>query len=419
MPDLDQKVETQSTVFVFPLANAQSDAVAGLLQQAFGQRQGTGTTNQSPSSNSGNNNNNNGGFGGPGGLNIPLEDPLANEGQLLTQIGVAGGFFGAPQNTGQSRSNSTTRAARDANGRVVNTSDLTGQVTTISDPNTNSIIVVTTPDNAEIIRRILDQLDRIPEQVMIETIITEASLDAQDKLGVEWQLANGLGKGLGNSKGSGGTDFGNQSSSATLQGFQYTITSGNFSAFVNALKSDQKFKVLSTPRIFTSNNVEAEINISQSIPYIVSSQQDSNGNFTYNYSFQDVGIVLTVTPHITKDGYVTMDVTQTANDLQGYTTFNAPIVNQRSAQTTVSIKDGETIVLGGIMRTTVSSTTSKVPLLGDLPLLGNLFRSSSREKQKTELLVFLTPRIVRTPEDARKLREETEKERSSLVKPKG
>ena len=173
---------------------------------------------------------------------------------------------------------------------------------------------------------------------------------------------------------------------------------------MNALETDDRFRVLSAPRIFTSNNVEAEINISQSVPFIVSQREDVNGNFIFNYSFQDVGIVLTVTPRISANGMVTLDVIQTANDLQGFTDFNAPIVNQREASTTVSVMDGETIVLGGIMRRQVRTTVKKIPLLGDIPILGELFKSTSRQDVKTELLVFLTPRIVRTQEDAEALR---------------
>jgi general secretion pathway protein D len=100
-----------------------------------------------------------------------------------------------------------------------------------------------------------------------------------------------------------------------------------------------------------------------------------------------------------------MVVSQTANDLQGYTDFNAPIINQRQADTTVSVKDSETIVLGGIIRSTVTSNVRKVPLLGDIPLLGELFRSTTKGKQKTELIVFLTPRVVKDADDARLLRD--------------
>jgi general secretion pathway protein D len=253
------------------------------------------------------------------------------------------------------------------------------------------------------IRNILAQLDKIPEQVMIETIIVEATLDSSSKLGVEWNIVNGNFLGNGGVTGEGGTGFGLQTT-PPAQGFSYTVSGGNLGGFLNALQTDERFKVLSTPRIFTSNNVEAEINISQSVPFIVSQREDVNGNFIFNYSFQDVGIVLTVTPRITANGMVTLDVVQTANDLQGFTDFNAPIVNQRQAQTTVSVQDGSTIVLGGIMRSTVRTTTKKIPLLGDIPILGELFKSREKNEVKTELLVFLTPRVVRNPEQAEQLK---------------
>ena len=272
-------------------------------------------------------------------------------------------------------------------------------------------IVVTSPENAALIRSLLNQLDKIPEQVMIETIIVEASLDSSSKLGFDWKFTQE--KAFGN-KGTTGTAEGNFGTATTGQGFRYTLSGGNLSAFLNALKTDTRFNVLSTPKIFTSNNTQAEINISQRVPFVVSQRTDANGNITYNYDFEDVGIVLTVTPRITAGGYVTMDVSQTANDLQGFTSFNAPIVNQRQAQTTVAVKDGETIILGGIIRSTVSSTVKKIPLLGDIPLLGQIFRSTDKSNQKTELLVFLSPRVVRNPDDAKGM---TDEEKKKMSKP--
>jgi general secretion pathway protein D len=429
--ELDVKIESQSSTVVIPLRNAKADDVAGLLNQAFGQRQGTGTNRAGGGNNAQNRNNqnrtnqnraNNGGGGlrsdngTPGNdtmaqeIPLDLQDPNATSGELMTQVvaqGFGGQFGGQQQRRNQTGAQQT---ARDANGNVVNVRDLTGQVTTIADPNTNSIIVVTTPENADIIRGIIEQIDRIPEQVMIETIITEATLDASSKFGVEWKYAQTRPFGTPGTTGTGGTGFGLQNANPALQGFSYTLTGGSLTAFLNLLQQDDKFRVLSTPRIFTSNNVQAEINISQSVPYITSSRQDANGNFTYNYTFTDIGIVLNVTPRITSNGYVTMEVSQTANDLVSFTDFGAPVINKRQADTTVSVKDGETIILGGIIRTTVTASVKKIPLLGDLPVLGNLFKSTSRQNQKTELLVFLTPRIVRDPAEARRLREEATKE---------
>jgi len=417
---LDQKIAVESSTFVIPLANARADSVASLLNSAFGTRSGlngggnrggTATTTNRTTGTLGTTNNRTagGGLGGeivdPNSIAVQLKNPNADEGELLTTVGVAqgfgGGFFGGQNQNTQNRNQTV---ARDSSGRVVNIQDLQNQVTTIADPNTNSIIVVTTPENAELIRRIVGQLDKIPEQVMIQTIIVEATLDDSRKLGFDWTFTQ---NNVFNQKGATGTASTNfpDAANTVAQGFKYSIVGGALQTTIKAIQTDDRFNVLSTPRIFTSNNVQAEINISQSIPYILSSRQDANGNFTYNYDFKDVGIVLTVTPRITSNGYVTMDVTQQANDLQGYTSFNAPIINQRQAQTTVSVKDGETIVLGGIIRNTVTSSVRKVPILGDVPLLGQLFRSTDKSKSKTELLVFLTPRVVRDSDDARMLRQ--------------
>jgi len=427
--DLDQRMPFTGTTFVFKLVNARADTIANLMTAAFGQRQGSqnnssGSKPIQPTNNTFTNSSSTGGrqsTGSPSlkqgdqGLPVTLQDPNADSGQLATNVGVTQGIFGFFGDSGGGNGNGRQRGngftiGHDAAGRVIGVHDLTGQVTAIADPNTNSVIVVTQPDNVDLIKDLLDQLDQIPQQVMIQTVIVEASLDKAKQFGLEWTFAQNKAFGTNGAQGTLTQGFGLQNASPPLQGFNYALTDGDLTAFFNMLETDTKFQVLSTPRIFTTNNMEAQINISQSIPYIVSTIENENGTTSFNYAFQDVGIVLTVTPHITSNGYVSMDVTQTANDLQGYTSFNAPIVNQREAETTISAKDGQTIILGGMINTQITSTVNKLPLLGDLPILGNLFRSTKTERQKTELLVFLTPRVVRDPAEAKKLREESEKE---------
>jgi len=423
---LDHKMPIMSTTFVFPLQNARSDAVANLLTAAFGPRQGVQTSGRTTTITPTNNVFNNAAPTGststssrPGGsignsddqnLALKMQDPNAASGDLLTSVGVTQRF--GSQFGNQGRNPTGESIGHDPDGKVIGVHDLTGQVTAIADPNTNSVIIVTAPDNVDLVKKILDQLDILPEQVMIQTIVVEASLDRSKQFGLEWSFAQS--KILGNSgtSATGAQKFGLQNSTTPLQGFSYSLTGSDLTTFFNMLQTDTKFQVLSTPRIFTTNNMEAQINISQSVPYVLSTTQSIVGTNNYSYGFLDVGIVLTVTPHITSNGYVTMDVVQTANDLQGYTTFNAPIVNQREAETTVSAKDGETIILGGIISNQVTSTVNKLPLLGDIPVLGNLFRSTNHDNQKTELLVFLTPRVVRDPAEAKRLREESQKDMS-------
>ncbi|MGE0001579.1 MAG: secretin N-terminal domain-containing protein [Fimbriimonadaceae bacterium] len=412
--ELDRDVEYVNAATVIPLGNARADDVASLLNQAFGnsrnggqtrQNNNTGRANTNANRNQGNQGGGNQGGGNQGGreagASIPDPDPAEElaldtglDGELMTSVQFRGGLnFGGQQQQNQGAT------GRSQDGRIVNTRQTAGNVTIIADPNTNSIIVVGDPENAAVVQSVLGQLDKIPEQVVIETVIVEATVDKSQKLGVEWNLANGTVFGSPGTSGSGGSDFGLQTNPLP-EGFRYSVTGGNIGGFLNALNTDDRFQVLSTPKIFTSNNVEAEINISQSVPFIVSQREDVNGNFIFNYSFQDVGIVLNVTPRITANGMVTLDVLQTANDLQGFTDFNAPIVNQRQASTTVSVQDGLTVVLGGIMRSQVTSRVKKLPILGDIPILGELFKSRSKQEVKTELLVFLTPRVVRNQQQA-------------------
>ena len=430
--ELDQKMPFTGTTFVFKLENARADTIANLMTAAFGQRQGVQNSNSNkpitPTNNTFSNTSTssslsspkfNGEKQPPQSLPVPLQDPNADSGPLATNVGVTQGIFGFFGDGGgggrQNRNSNGQSIGHDPEGRVIGVHDLTGQVTAIADPNTNSVIVVTAPDNVPLIKAMLEQLDIVPEQVMIQTIIVEATLDKAKQFGLEWNFAQSKAFGNSGTTGTLGQGFGLQNASPPLQGFDYTLAGGDLSAFFNMLQTDTKFQVLATPRIFTSNNMESQINISQKIPYVTSTIENSNGTFSYNYSFLDVGIILTVTPHITSNGNVTMDILQTANDLQSYTTFNAPIVNQRQAETTISAKDGQTIILGGMIRNQVNSTVNKVPLLGDLPLLGSLFRSSTNDHQKTELLVFMTPTVIRDAAEAKKLREKTEKELSPTM----
>ncbi|MBS1718349.1 MAG: hypothetical protein JSS72_11520 [Armatimonadetes bacterium] len=427
--ELDKPVKVENTTFVYPLANTRADQIATLLNQTFGARTGsnvnfnsflnrTNQTRQTTTSGTTLNSTPRSNLGGQniapqnGTLDVSLQDPSRDNGDLLTSVAVSQGFFGQ-FNQNRNTQSTPTNVNRDASGQVVNVRDLTGRITVIPDLNTNSLIIVSDPDAADVVRKILEQLDHTPEQVLIETIIVEASLTSEQKLGVEWNLVQNKAFGHNGATGVLNQNFGNQASNP--QGFKYSLSTGNLGAFINALQSDQNFDILSTPRIATSNNQLATINVSQSIPYLQSSRTDTSGAITYNYGYLDVGIVLSVTPRITANGYVTLDITQTADDLQGYSSFNAPIVLKREADTTISVLDGETIILGGIMRSTVSTTTNKIPILGDIPILGKLFQSSDKTKQKTELMVLLTPHIVRTTEDGRKLRDQLESGLSSQL----
>jgi general secretion pathway protein D len=351
--DVDEPGSFATTTFVLHLENAKATDVANLLTQAFAQ----------------NRNNNNDEF------------PFF--------------FFGGDNQNNRNKAVTDL----DEDGNLVNIRDLSGKVTVIADPNTNDLIFATVPANMKVIRQVVEKLDKVADQVMIETIIVEATLDKNTKLGVERSFLN--------NHSNASQSFGLQGQTTPLEGLKYTLTQGQYSVFVNALQTDTRFRILDTPRIVTSNNVQAIIDVSQKVPYITSQQSSGIGtSLISNYDFLNVGVVLTVTPRITSNGEVSMDVIQSADDLTGFTSFNAPLVAHRQAQSTVSVADGQTIILGGIIQTSTNLTRNKIPILGDIPILGKLFQSTTKDVGQTELMVFLTPHIIRKNADAQKLREE-------------
>jgi len=301
--------------------------------------------------------------------------------------------------------------------QAANVIQMGGNASVVADPNTNSLIISAPPEYALLMKQLVEQLDQAPPQVLIEAIVAEVTLDAERKLGLEWTWTEHPHLGNRDLTGTVGTDFGLASETG---GFSYAIGGSSFSSLLHALATDDNVTILSTPKIFTSNNRQAEINISTQMPY-VSSVLATETTQTFAVQYLDVGVILQVTPQISPDGTVTMQVTQQANELLGFqnlgNTVQAPTVAQRYAQATIRVADGQTVILGGIISDSTSRSVSKVPVLGDLPLIGNLFRHTTVSKKKSELLVFLTPKVVRTPEEASALTR-SEQEKSAVPLPK-
>jgi|GEM_PF-378671 len=340
-----------------------------------------------------------------------------------------GGYGGRGRQGGLGQSSSP-QFGRGSNGSYVNLLQLQNNVFTSATPNGDSIIVTTTPDNIEAVKAIVEQLDIIPRQVMIEVVVAEVTLDSNQKLGFS---AAGMLNRLFHSATSGNTQL-NQSApgfntgtsgtalDAAAQGFQFVLNNANYSAVLQAIDNNSKVNILATPKVFTSNNQQATINIQQFIPYITG--QASNGfiNTTVSNQVQylQVGFSLDVTPRITRQGQVTINLTQEASELLRYQQLgtgqgavSAPVTNDRYTDTSVTVQDNETIVIGGLIRQSNNINRVKVPLLGDIPLLGQLFQSKERSHEKVELVIFLTPHVVSSIEEARAL---THKEAQSVVK---
>lgn len=275
--------------------------------------------------------------------------------------------------------------------------------------NEDSNIVIMTADRRfeSEVRRLARELDRPPPQVSIEVQIIEVSMDSSLDLGVEFAFQDlQFAKAGPNDTTSfdyvGGTDLG--ASGGTLGGFTFTITGADFNFLLRTLQSEGNLNVLSRPQIVAMDNQEASFEIVNDVPFVNSTSTSVAGQVTTSVDRTEVGIILTVTPHINPDGFVRMEIRQEVSDIADSSIavgpgVTAPIFFRRVAETTVTVKDTETVVLGGLIQTRDSRSETKVPILGDIPGIGALFRNQNEESRRTELLIVLTPRVIRTVED--------------------
>jgi len=282
-------------------------------------------------------------------------------------------------------------------------------VSIIADAATNALVITGTAAEFEALREIIQKLDIPREQVLVEVLIAEISFTRTMELGVEWRIGDDLD---GDAALYGGTSFGEFNelaltfptlpSGLVVGAIGETITFGDYEfpslgAMIRALKTDSDINILSTPTIVTTDNKEAEIIVGQTVPFQTSQKYDSNNQPIYTFDYRDVGLTLKLTPQINSDRFVKMDIFSKLEALvagSAGTQELAPTTLKRQANTTVVVKDGYTVVIGGMIRDDKTKNVSKVPLLGSLPLLGPLFRSETTQSEKTNLLIFMTPHII-------------------------
>lgn len=268
------------------------------------------------------------------------------------------------------------------------------EVTVVGDGKSNKLVVSTSPRYAEIVKSIIEELDAAPPQVMIQVLLAEVTLDARKQWGMDFEAGpfggnmwkfGSLGAGAG---------------VATALGVaNLSISTNDFNVLIRALEVQGKLEVLSRPQVAVNNNEKALIQVGEDIAIVTGVERLDNGNTRSDVERRDVGIILNVTPSISSDGFVRLEISPEISSVSTRTTqisedFEAPIITTRKVDTVVTVKDGQTIVIGGLIQNTLEDRRTKVPLLGDIPLVGNAFKSKQVENIKTELLVILTPKVV-------------------------
>jgi len=318
-----------------------------------------------------------------------------------------------------------------------------------ADKATNSLVVTASPQEMRDLEEMIQKLDGVRSQVLVEALIAEVSLTRVLQIGVDWRLMDQPTP--DSVRGIGGTNFGliQGAQTGTLQSglllglVQGFITVGgvqvpNIGALVHALQSDTDANVLSTPHLLTMDNEKAKIIVADNVPVI---KQDvttplvstaagtSSIAVARTFDYKDIGIQLEITPHISTGSLVRLEIAVEVSNILTNDPTNPGFVTtrKRQATTTVAVESGQMVVIGGLIRDDRTAITSKVPCVGNIPVLGWMFKTFSGTKDKTNLLVFITPHIIRSPEDmdkatAKKKQEADEnlkklqKERESEVK---
>lgn len=273
-----------------------------------------------------------------------------------------------------------------------------------AEESSNSLLIRATAADYALIQQILNGVDLRPLQVLIEVMIAEVSRTSDLNVGTTVNNVSNEPKSANGTKVSG-----SQPSMAGARDFILQLSGGkggvNFDVAFNALQSRGDLRVLSLPVIIAENNREAILNVGSSRPFVQVSQNTGIGGTVETIQYIDVGTVLTITPTINPDGYVNLQVTQTANSATNEIQFNAPVINKREATTQVFIRDGQTTVIGGLADNVQSNSTSGIPFLSRIPGLGWLFGNKTKNRTTSELFLFLTPHVIFTDTDVDKLRE--------------
>jgi len=312
----------------------------------------------------------------------------------------------------------------------------------VADQATNSLVIMANPDDYLVLEQVIQKLDIPRMMVFIEALFMEVNVEKEFNLGVEWQGIKTFsydGKNAGAFAGSSPSTFtalgGIVKNSVLPRGFSMGVISEaieiagvkfpNLAAVVNAYQQDRDVHILSTPQILTTDNEEAEIMVGKNVPYQVR-DETSQAELDYSsYEYKDVGVTLKITPQISQERFVRLKIYEEVTRLVDDTVLSAsgskrPETWKRLAQTTVIVKDANTVVIGGLIGDETTTTDYKVPCLGDLPLLGWLFKGTSKKRQKTNLFIFLTPRIIQNPAEAKKIyldkKEQIERIKEGVIK---
>jgi general secretion pathway protein D len=413
--------ETARTWHVYYVQNGQSADLANMLQRAFNPRgpiepvgnnngmtapgqdqmQISGGASQNGGSGFNNNGTGNSGTSASNGL------PGGAQGQGSSGPGggagggSAGGSSDLPMPSAATEPLSQTRGEENGGG-----GESGNTVRIIANRKNNAILIYATAEEESTIEGMLHKIDIVPLQVRIDATIAEVTLNDNLQYGTQFYFQNGGLSGLL----SGGT-VATTSPSGTLPGFVLTKGSSAVHAAISALQAVTNVRILSSPQVLVLDNEMARLQVGDNVPYLTQTAQSTVTNTSdviNSVSYQETGVILQVVPKVNSSGLVTLDISQEVSDVAttSSSTINSPTFSERKVRSHIVVQDGQTVGIAGLIRDDVSRENAGIPYLKDIPLLGSLFGTQTNTRQRTELLVLITPHVLQDQRDARALTED-------------
>jgi general secretion pathway protein D len=283
-------------------------------------------------------------------------------------------------------------------------------VRVVADDANNSILVFATTNDYERILAVLQEVDSQPNQVLLEAVIAEVSLDDELKFGVRWMFGE-------NSNNGTFSDIASGAVASSFPGFSYFLKANDISFTLNALSSVTDVRVLSSPSLVVLDNKTATLQVGDQVPIVTQTARGitaTDAPIVNSVQLKDTGVILSVTPRVNDSGRVILDIQQEVSSVVKTTTsgIDSPTIQQRKIKTSVVVTDGEALALGGLIQERETNGKAKVPVLGDVPFLGAAFRHKTSNVSRTELIIFIRPRVIRDMEEARRITKEFRSELS-------
>jgi len=350
------------------------------------------------------------GGGGPGGVAPRLEAATvaspASSVRTGTGLGAAAGLGTGAALGGASRtsmfSSAQTTPRQDA-GAAAASAYRAGAAKVVVDEQMHTLVIQTVPTEYQRILRVLRRLDVAGTQIMIEASIAEVTLTDELKFGVKWFFEKGHHSVTL-------TDAASGAVASAFPGFSYFLAARNINVALDALSSITKVNVISTPNVTVMDNKTAMLQVGDQVPIQTQAAQAPTSGAPILSSIQmiDTGVILSVTPHANDNGRVLLDIEQEVSTAAPTTTsgIDSPTIQQRRIRTSVAVTDGDAVALGGLIQERDTAGKTHIPILGDIPLLGNAFGTKNDQINRTELLIIIRPRVMRDGEDARRATEE-------------